>query len=84
MKRFLPYVLLILAAGKVEASILETITFDLSTLHSGSTLTGTFALSNSPLAGDTASVLLSFSDPGDYSASPLAATITIGNGTTLT
>ena len=67
----------------MQASILESITFDLSALHADSTLSGTFALSNSPMAGDTASTQLSFSDPADYSASPLAATITIGNGTTL-
>jgi hypothetical protein len=84
MKRFLPCALLILGAGGLQASILESISFDLSTLHAGSTLSGIFALSNSPMAGDTATVQLSFSDPADYSASPLTATITIGNGTTLT
>jgi len=83
MKKFLLCVLLISGAGMLQASILESITFDLSTLHAGSTLSGTFALSNSPMAGDTASTLLSFSDPADYSASPLAATIRIGSGTTL-
>ena len=83
MKRFLPCVLLILGAGMMQASIVESITFDLSPLHAGSTLSGTFTLSNSPMAGDSASALLSFSDPADYSASPLAATITIGSGTFL-
>ena len=83
MKRFLPCVLLILGAGMMQASILESITFDLSALHAGSTLSGTFALSNSPAAGDTAPALLSFSDPADYIPSPLTATITIGNGTAL-
>lgn len=72
-----------LGAGTMQASILESITFDLSALHAGSTLSGTFALSNSPMAGDTVSALLSFSDPADYSASPLAATIRIGSGTFL-
>jgi hypothetical protein len=45
-------------------SILEPITFALSKLHAGSTLSGTLALSNSPMAGDTASTFLSFSDAG--------------------
>lgn len=67
----------------MQASILESITFDLSTLHTGSTLSGTFALSDSPMAGDSASALLAFSDPGNYSPSSLTATITIGNGTSL-
>ncbi len=83
MKRFLPCALLILAAGTVQASILESITFDLSTLHAGSALSGTFALSNSPTAGDTASAQLSFSDPADYIPSSLTATIRIGSGTIL-
>lgn len=83
MKRFLPCALLIAGAGMMQASILQSITFDLSPLHAGSTLSGTFALSNSPVAGDTASALLSFSDPADYNPSPLTATITIGNGTFL-
>jgi hypothetical protein len=83
MRRFLPCVLLILGAGVMHASILESITFDLSALHAGSTLSGTFTLPNSPVAGNTASAQLFFSDPADYSASPLAATITIGSGTVL-
>ena len=74
----------ILGAGMMQASILESITFDLSALHAGSTLSGTFALSDSPMAGDTAPALLSFSDPADYTPSPVTATITIGTGTTLT
>jgi hypothetical protein len=83
MKRFLPWVLLISGAGLMRADILESITFDLSTLHAGSTLSGTFALSNSPMAGDTASAQLSFSDPADYVPSSLTATIQIGSGTSL-
>lgn len=83
MKRFLPCVLLILGAGMMQASIVQSITFDLSSLHAGSTLSGTFTLSNSPMPGDSASAELSFSDPADYSASPLPATITIGSGTFL-
>jgi hypothetical protein len=81
MKRFVPFALLISGAGLVRANIIETISFDLSALHSGSTLSGTFSLSNSPAVGDTAPVLLSFSDPVDYSPTSLAATITIESGT---
>jgi len=82
MKRLLPWVILIAGAGMMQASIIESISFDLSDLHAGSTLSGTFTLSNSPMAGDTAPVELSFSDPSDYSSASLMATITIGNGTT--
>ena len=83
LKRFLPFVLLTLGPGMMQANILQSITFDLSTLHPGSTLSGTFALPNSPMAGDIASTQLSFSDPADYGASPLTAMIRIGNGTSL-
>jgi hypothetical protein len=81
MKRFLPFVLLIAGAELMQASIIETISFNLSALHAGSTLSGTFTLSNSPMVGDTAPVLLSFSDPSDYSPLSLASTITIETGT---
>ena len=83
MKRVLSCFLLLFGASMMQASIIESITFDLSPLHAGSTLSGTFALSDSPMAGDTASAQLSFSDPADYTPSPLTATITIGNGTSL-
>lgn len=83
MKRFLPCVLLILGASMMQASIVESITFNLSALHAGSTLSGTFTLSNSPMAGDTAPATLSFSDPADYSQSTVPTTITIGSGTVL-
>jgi hypothetical protein len=81
MKSLLPFALLIAGAELMQASIIETISFNLSNLHAGSTLSGTFTLSNSPMAGDTAPALLSFSDPSDYSPSSSAATITIGTGT---
>jgi len=81
MKIFILGSLLFAAAGAMQASIIETISFDLSHLHAGSTLSGTFDLSDSPQAGDTASVSLSFSDPTDYSSTPLTATLTIENGT---
>ena len=81
MNRLLPCALLIAGAGLMQASIIETITFNLSALHAGSTLSGTFTLSNSPMVGDTAPVLLSFSDPSDYSPTSLASTIMIETGT---
>jgi hypothetical protein len=81
MKKFLPFVLMIAGAGMMQASIVETISFNLSALHAGSTLSGTFTLSNSPMVGDSAPALLTFSDPSDYSSTPLTTTITISNGT---
>jgi len=83
MKKFFPCILLIAAAGVMRADIVESISFDLSSLHPGSTLSGTFTLADSPVAGNTAPVLLSFSDPQDYSPTSVNATITIGNGTFL-
>jgi hypothetical protein len=81
MKLFLPCALVIVGAGLTQASIIETISFNLSDLHPGSTLSGTFTLSNTPMVGDTAPVQLSFSDPSDYSPISLGATITIEGGT---
>ncbi len=81
MKAVLPFLLLIAGAGMTQAAIIETISFDLSSLHAGSTLSGTFTLSDSPIIGDTAPVLLTFSDPSDYSPTSLTSTITISNGT---
>ena len=81
MKKLLLCALLIAGAGLMQASIVETISFDLSVIHAGSTLSGTFTLSNSPMAGDSAPVLLSFSDPADYSPISLASTIMIETGT---
>jgi hypothetical protein len=83
MKNFLPCVLLIAGAGLMRADIIESISINLSNLHPGSTLSGTFTLPNSPMAGNTAPVLLSFSDPADYSPTSVSTTITIGSGTVL-
>lgn len=80
MKTLLACALLIAGVGSTQAAINESITLNLSALNPGSTLSGTFALSNSPMSGDTAPVLLSFSDPSDYSPTSLMATITIGSG----
>ena len=65
----------------MRADIIESISFDLSSLHPGSILSGTFSLPNSPVSGDTAPVLLSFSDPQNYIPTSINATITIGDGT---
>ncbi len=81
MKTVLSFVLLVAGAGLMQASVIQTISLDLSPLHAGSTLSGTFTLPNSPMAGDTASALLSFSDPSDYSPTSLTSTITVLNGT---
>jgi hypothetical protein len=81
MTRLLPVALLVASAGLLQASIVETISFDLSALHAGSTLSGTFTLSNAPIVGDTAPAVLSFSDPSDYSPTSLMTTISIGSGT---
>jgi hypothetical protein len=81
VKTFLACALLITGAGLMQAGIIESISLDLSDLHAGSTLSGTFTLSNSPMPGDTAPVLLSFSDPADYMPTSLMATIMIESGT---
>ena len=81
MRIFLPFTLLIAGAGLMQADIIESISLDLSPLHAGSTLSGTFTLSNTPMAGDTAPALLSFSDPSNYAPTSLTTTIMIETGT---
>ena len=81
MKTVLRLIVLFASGGLMQAAIIETINLNLSPLHPGSTLSGTFTLSDSPMAGDTAPVLLSFSDPSDYSPTSLMSTITILSGT---
>jgi len=83
MKKFFPCLLLLAGVSVARASIVQSISFDLSALHPGSALSGTFTLPDSPVPGDTAPVLLSFSDPQNYSPTSVSSTITIGNGTFL-
>ncbi len=81
MTAVLPIALLIAGAGVMQASIIETISLDLSPLHAGSILSGRFTLPDSPAPGDTAPVTLSFSDPSDYTPASLSSTISILSGT---
>jgi hypothetical protein len=82
MKALLPAALLLASAGCLHASIIETISINLSDLHAGSTLSGEFTLPNTPMVGDTDTVTLYFSDPSDYSVSSVTTTITVGFGIT--
>ena len=80
MKIFLSAVLLIAGAGLAKADTLEIITFNLSVLHPGSTLSATFDVPTViPATGVTLSVTYSFSDPLDYSSvsltGPLGGTL---------
>jgi hypothetical protein len=81
MKTIRALAVLAVGAGLMPAAIVQTISLDLSPLHAGSTLSGIFTLSDSPVPGDTASALLTFSDPADYTPTSLTATISILSGT---
>jgi hypothetical protein len=81
MKTVLLFALLVAGAGVMQAATVQSISLDLSPLHAGSILSGTFILSDSPMPGDTALALLSFSDLSDYTPTSLMATITILSGT---
>ena len=80
MKVLVPFTLLLAGAGLMQAAIIQTISLNLSPLHMGSILSGTFTLSNSPKVGDTAPVQLSFNDPSDYLPTSLLSTITVSSG----
>ena len=71
MKILLSAVLLIAGAGLAKADTLETITFNLSALHPGSTLSATFDVPTSIGTGVTLDVIYSFSDPADYAEGSL-------------
>src|SRR3954464_12858358 len=81
MKAVLPLALLLAGAGMTQAAIIQQISFNLSQIHVGSTLSGNFTLSDSPAPGDTAPVTLNFSDPADYMPTSLTSTITLLSGT---
>jgi hypothetical protein len=76
-----PLALLIAGSALSQAAIVQTISLDLSPLNPGSTLSGTFTLSDSPAVGDTAPAVLAFSDPQNYAPTSLLTTITISDGT---
>jgi hypothetical protein len=71
MKVFLFAALLIAGAGLAKADTLETITFNLSDLHAGSTLSATFDVPNAIGTGVTLDVTYAFSDPSDYAEGSL-------------
>jgi hypothetical protein len=71
MKILLSAVLLIAGVGLAKADTLETITFNLGALHSGSTLSDTFDVPASIGTGVTLDVTYSFSDPSDYAEGSL-------------
>ena len=81
MKAALSFALLIAGPGLIQAATIQTISLNLSPLHTGSTLSGPFTLSDSPMPGDTAVATLSFSDPANYTPTSLTTTITIESGT---
>jgi hypothetical protein len=73
MKVLLSAVLLVAGASLAKADTLETITFNLSPLHPGSTLSATFDVPTSiPSTGVTLNVTFSFSDPLDYAEGSLS------------
>src|SRR5581483_3023991 len=70
-----------LLAGALHATVIESISIDLSSLHSGSTLSGSVMLANPLNIGDSTSVPLTFSDPADYAAGALSTTFSVVTGT---
>lgn len=81
MKAALSFALLIAGPGLIQAASIQTISLNLSPIHAGSMLSGSFTLSDSPMPGDTSLATLSFSDPANYTPTSLTTTITIESGT---
>jgi hypothetical protein len=76
-------VLFIGGANLIQASVIETLTINLSPINPGSILSGSVTLAAPiPLDG-SAPIPLSFSDPTDYGfTSPLTTTLSVALGTT--
>jgi hypothetical protein len=76
-------VLLIGGTELMQASVIETLTINLSPINPGSILSGSVTLAAPiPLDG-SAPIPLSFNDPADYSfTSPLITTLSVALGTT--
>jgi PEP-CTERM motif len=71
MKVLLSAVLLVAGAALAKADTLETITFNLGSLHPGSTLSATFDVPTVIGTGVTLPVIFAFSDPSDYAEGSL-------------
>ena len=71
MKALLSAVLLMAGAGFAKADTIETITFNLGSLHAGSTLSATFDVPTTIGTGVTLNVTYAFSDPFDYAEGSL-------------
>lgn len=75
--------LLIVSAALTQAGVIQSISFDLSALHAGSTLSGSVILQNPLALGGSVVIPLLFSDPSDYSPTSLSTTLTVTQGPTL-
>ena len=81
IKYLLPVILLTAPGGLLCASTIQTLSIDLSPLHSGSILSGSVTLQNPLMLGDSAQIPLSFSDPLNYDPSSLIAILSVTSGT---
>ena len=75
--------LLTVSAGLTQAGVIQSISFDLSALHAGSTLSGSVILQNPLALGGSVVIPLMFSDPSDYNPTSLSTTLTVTQGPTL-
>ena len=80
VKRLMPVLLLVACAGLMHASVIQTLTIDLSPLKPGSILSGSVILQNPLMLGDSTQIPLTFSDPADYSPATVMATLSVTNG----
>ncbi len=77
----LSYILLLLAGSvTMNASVIDTLTINLSPIIPGSELSGSVTLSAALTPGESTPIVLTFSDPADYSPSPVDGTLTVGSG----
>jgi len=77
----LSYILLLFAGSlTMHASVIYTLDVNLSPIVPGSEMSGSVTVGAPLTPGESTPIIFTFSDPADYSPSPLDGTLTVGSG----
>jgi hypothetical protein len=77
----LSYILLLFAGSlTMHASVIYTLDVNLSPIVPGSEMSGSVTLGAPLTPGESTPIVFTFSDPADYSPSPVDGTLTVGSG----
>lgn len=77
----LSYIVLLFAGSlTMHASVIYTLDINLSPIIPGSEMSGSVTLSTPLTPGQSTPIVFTFSDPADYSPSPVDGTLAVGSG----